>query len=264
MACCWFYANNKYILLVLQPNLGWEICHSLVRSHFRVPNTRRPSTGALGGIVSRTQGVKIKPLWSYQQLSQQAISIRLPAFSKAHFQWEMNTHPPPELHLWSVQTDMFTSIFQSKTSLWSYEFILYLYKKGDPLADFNLWSGRPMISLCSDVFLPAPLTQDFWRWVSSAVFTIWYTCILLWYTAPEIVPTLKTHHGLGFQTFNLINYARALPPDQPCVYIIILSIQTWGQNFNLVSNLRRPSSRAWWGDMGSPKPPPTLVFELGL
>ena len=95
MACCWLYANNNYILLVLQPNLGWEICHSLVRSHFRVPNTRRPSTGALGGIVSRTQGVKIKPLWSCQQLSQQAISIRLPAFSKAHFQWEMNTHPPP-------------------------------------------------------------------------------------------------------------------------------------------------------------------------
>ena len=264
MACCWFYANNKYILLVLQPNLGWEICHSLVRSHFRVPNTRRPSTGALG-VSSHVHRVwKSNPCGvvnsSPSRLSQSDYLL----FQKLIFSGRWTHIPPPELHLWSVKTDMFTSIFQSKTSLWSYEFILYLYKKGDPLADFNLWSGRPMISLCSDVFLPTPLTQDFWRWVSSAVFTIWYTCILLWYTAPEIVPTLKTHHGLGFQTFNLINYALALPPDQPCVYIIILSIQTWGQNFNLVSNLRRPSSRAWWGDMGSPKPPPTLVFELGL
>ena len=73
-----------------------------------------------------------------------------------------------------------------------------------------------MISLCSDVFLPAPLTQTIvisgvGYLLPSLIFDTYVSFSR--YTATEIVPTLKTHHGLGFQTFNSINYARALLPD---------------------------------------------------
>ena len=74
----------------------------------------------------------------------------------------------------------------------------------DPLADFNLWSGRPWIlSLCSDVFLQAPLTQTIvisdveYR---SAVLVLPDTYVsTLRYKTSEIVPTPKAHHGLGFK-----------------------------------------------------------------
>ena len=124
-----------------------------------------------------------------------------------------------------------------------------------------------MISLCSDVFLPAPLTQTIvisgvGYLLPSLIFDTYVSFSR--YTTTEIVPTLKTHHGLGFQTFNSINYARALLPDHTMCLFHYFVHRNMMAKLQLVSNLRRPSSKSLMRGYGIPETAPHPCIWAGI